>query len=158
MRRVVPAGVLILFTAVACRVVEPASVYDDAAAAIEIRAELAAIAVDLENGGPAAWLPHFVRDGTFWMASEGELKFPTYADAEVAVLGFAPSIERMELLWPDPRVEVLGPELASFGVDYAELLVQTDGEEAGPGNRLPAERVTGAPRPLPNGRPERSGR
>jgi hypothetical protein len=122
--RTLRAVLPVLLATLACRSAPPA-----ADVRSEVRAELDAIAADLEAGGPIAWLPHFVRDGTFWMASEGELKFPSYADAERAVLALAPTVARMQLEWPDPRIDVLAPGLATFAVDYAELLVDTAGEE-----------------------------
>lgn len=127
----VRASVLVLLLACGCRSAQPEAGSTDrwATGESEVRSELAAIAADLARDGPEAWLRHFVDDGTFWMASDGELKFGTLEIAAQAVRDIAPTIARMDLDWPDPLVEVLASDLASFGVDYEELLVDTEGKE-----------------------------
>lgn len=95
----------------------------------EVSAALTAIPVDLARGGPLAWLRHFDDAPDFYMASEGETKFASFAEARAAMEDFGPTIETMQLVWSDLRVDVLGAELAGFGAGYDELLVTAAGDE-----------------------------
>jgi hypothetical protein len=95
----------------------------------DARAALAAVPGDLARGGPLAWLDHFDDAPEFWMASEGELKFASYAEARAAMEAFGPTIAEMELVWSDVSIDVLTPDLAGFGAGYDELLVDTSGAE-----------------------------
>jgi len=113
---------LVLLVAAACRSTETATVEREATEA------LAAIPADLEREGPLAWPGHFDAQD-FAMASEGELKFASFADARAAMEAFGPTIDQMELVWSDLSVDYLEPNLASFGARYDELLVDTSGAE-----------------------------
>jgi hypothetical protein len=68
-------------------------------------------------------------DGTFFMASEGELAFPDLDVARRAVGAFAATIVRMDLSWDQVRVDVLAEDLATFAADYDELVIDTAGED-----------------------------
>lgn len=96
---------------------------------LQARAALAAVPPALARAGPTAWLDHFDDAPDFWMASEGELKFASYADLRVAMEAFGPTIAEMELVWSDVSIDALTPDLASFGAGYDELLVDTSGVE-----------------------------
>jgi hypothetical protein len=96
---------------------------------LEVRALAAAIAADLAREGPEAWLRHFDEGPSFFMASDGVAKFPSYDSMREFVLRFDPGISAMELSWSDVRVEALTPTLASLGAAYRESITYTSGKE-----------------------------
>jgi hypothetical protein len=96
----------------------------------EALAYVASLPDDLARDGPAGWLPHFAADGSFSMASDGALTFPSLEAARAEIGRFAPTIARMELRWIDPRVDVLTHDLAAFAAGYDEVLTDIDGRDA----------------------------
>ena len=116
--------------AAACQAPQPDTVTSSEASVIEaeVRGALAAIPPDLARSGPEAWLPHF-DDADFVMASEGGMKFASFAEARAAMEAFGPTIDEMVLVWHDIRVAVHTQHVASFGARYDELLVDKAGQE-----------------------------
>lgn len=95
-----------------------------------VRDMAAAIARDLERDGPTAWLTYFLDDPGFFMASDGSVVFPSLDSATSFVRGFAPGIDRMELVWGDMRIDPLAPGSAILGASYDEVLTDTSGVES----------------------------
>jgi len=100
-----------------------------AAADSAVRRQTEAIARDLAEKGPSGWLPHFVDDGTFFMASDGKLQFPDLATATDFVHTLDERIASMRIEWRDLRVDVLSPTMAVWAAGYDESLTETSGAE-----------------------------
>jgi len=125
-------AVLVLAASLAaCAAPAPAGLDPARAQAIEagVRSLTDAIARDLSQEGPDAWLRHFVDDGTFFMANDGQLAFPDLAAATSAVNAFDPTITRMGIAWEDLRIVPLSDSVAAVATPYSEVLIDTAGEE-----------------------------
>jgi hypothetical protein len=120
-----------LLSLLACQNAVPDSLDPAHAAAIQdsVSDMAAAIARDLERDGPTAWLSYFLDGPEFFMASDGNLVFPSIDSATSFVRGFAPGIADMELVWEDMRVDPLSPGAAVLGASYREVLTDTAGSE-----------------------------
>jgi hypothetical protein len=127
----VASGVLVALASPGCAVAPRALT---PAHAETVRAEalayIASIPDDLARDGPAGWLPHFAADGSFSMASDGVLAFPSLEAARSEIGRFAPTIARMELRWVAPRVDVLTHDLAALAAGYDEVLTDVEGRDA----------------------------
>jgi hypothetical protein len=102
------------------------------AAAIQdsVRDLASAIARDLERDGPTAWLSYFLDGPEFFMASDGQLVFPSVDSATSFVRGFAPGVAHMELRWEDMRIDPLTPGTAVLAASYHEVITDTAGSES----------------------------
>jgi hypothetical protein len=85
------------------------------------------IARDLAQDGPAAWLRHFDRHPSFFMASDGALVFPDADSATAFVEHLARGVSAVDLEWVDLRVEPVAPGLAVVASGYRESIVDTAG-------------------------------
>ena len=116
----------------ACGTSAPEAALDaDRAAAIRdsVAILLEAIAHDLSDGGPMAWLGHFEETPAFFMSSDGAILFPTADSAATFVRGLARRYTEIELEWIDVRIEPVGPGLAVVGASYEETLTDIAGAE-----------------------------
>jgi hypothetical protein len=95
-----------------------------------VRQFAVAIARDLAEDGPAAWLRHFERSPAFFMASDGRVVFPDNAAAGATVADLAQQFAAIDLEWVDPRVEPLAPGLAVIASSYRETITDTAGATA----------------------------
>jgi hypothetical protein len=87
---------------------------------------MGAIARDVTQGGPAAWLKYFSASPAFFMASEGRLAFPDSASATRTTRDLATKIVHIDLAWGrDLRVDPLTPTLAVVATSWHEALVYT---------------------------------
>lgn len=94
-----------------------------------VRRMLEDLAVDLAREGPNAWTRYFDDRPGFWMASDGELVFPTIEEARRFLGEFAPNVSSMSLAWSDVRVDPVAEGLALVGAAYREVLVESSGTE-----------------------------
>jgi hypothetical protein len=102
------------------------------AAAIQdsVRDLTSAIARDLERDGPTGWLAYFVDGPEFFMASDGQLVFPSIDSATSFIRGFAPGVAHMELVWEEMRIDPLFPGAAVLAASYREVITDTAGSES----------------------------
>jgi hypothetical protein len=89
----------------------------------------AAIARDLSQTGPSAWLQYFEDTPAFFMASDGQMLFPTKDSADILVRGLATRIPGIVLDWQDIRVEPIAPGLAVMAASYHEVVTDTAGAQ-----------------------------
>ncbi|KPJ87171.1 MAG: hypothetical protein AMS18_14960 [Gemmatimonas sp. SG8_17] len=89
----------------------------------------AAIAQDLARAGPSAWLQYFEDTPAFFMASDGQMLFPTRDSADILVGGLATRISQIVLDWQDIRVEPIAPGLAVMAAPYHEVVTDTAGAQ-----------------------------
>lgn len=92
-----------------------------------VEAFLAAIPPALTSDGPIAWLAFFENTAAFYMASDGQVVFPTWEAAETFLEDFAARVSGMELVWDSVRVEPLAPSLAAVAAAYRESITDTAG-------------------------------
>jgi hypothetical protein len=88
----------------------------------QVRAFLESIPPNLLRSGPKAWLEVFSQDPEFFMASEGGVVFADYDAARTFLEDFAKTVERIELEWTKPRVQMLAPDLALVASAYDEQI------------------------------------
>ena len=89
----------------------------------------AAIAEGLSRDGPIAWLRYFEDNSAFFMASDGDLVFPSIDSATAFVQLLSGRVSAIELEWVDVRVEPLAPGIAVIGASYRESITDTAGAE-----------------------------
>jgi len=94
-----------------------------------VRRMLDDIARDLASDGPTAWTRYFADSPDFYMASDGELVFPTIEDAKNFLREFAPNVSSMSLTWSDVRVDPAAEGLALVAAAYHEVIVEVSGTE-----------------------------
>lgn len=79
----------------------------------------------MTRNGPSAWLSFFEHDSAFFMASEGQLVFPSFDSATTFVHVLSQHIVRIELAWTDVRIDPIAPGAAILAAAWRE--VRTDG-------------------------------
>ena len=95
-----------------------------------VRSFVIAVARDVTQEGPAAWSKFFLNSPSFFMASEGRLRFATGQEAATAIPGLAEIIKHIDLRWGDDlRVDVLTPDLAAVGAPYSEVRLDAEGHQ-----------------------------
>jgi len=104
----------------------------------EVRRMASDIARDLAQGGPGAWLRYFDDSEAFFMASDGELKFESFASAESYLGDFASGVESMAIAWEDLRIDPVSAEMAVMAASYQELINETSGSQLAFGGYLTA--------------------
>ena len=93
-----------------------------------VRAFMQAVAHDVTQDGPLAWIKYFDAGPAFFMAVNGQMAFPNGAAAREGTRKFAQTISHIELKWGDDlRVDPLTPELAVIAVSWRETQVDTAG-------------------------------
>ncbi len=126
--RPVTIGTSLLVIALACRAT-PVTLDPAHAAAMRdgVTQMAAAIARDLSEAGPGAWLRYFEDTPAFFMASDGQMLFPTRDSADIFVRGLAARIPEIVLDWNEIRVEPIAPGLAVMAASYHEVVTDTAG-------------------------------
>lgn len=95
-----------------------------------VRSFASTVAHDVTQEGPAAWSKFFLNSPSFFMASEGRLRFATGQDAAAAIQGLTGIIKHIDLRWGDDlRVDVLTPDLAAVGASYSEFRIEAEGHQ-----------------------------
>jgi len=92
-----------------------------------VRDLTARIPQDLAREGPKAWLRHFRRSPSFFMASDGRLLFPDNATADSFVADLATKIRTLDLQWKGIRLDSLAPGLALIATPFKESITDTAG-------------------------------
>lgn len=87
------------------------------------------IAQDVTRRGPNAWLSFFEHDSAFFMASEGQLVFPSFDSAATFVHVLSQHIVRIELTWTDVRIDPIAPGAAILAAAYQEVQTDAAGHE-----------------------------
>ena len=99
-----------------------------------VRIFMKTVAHDVTQEGPIAWKKFFADSPAFFMANDGQLAFPNSAAAAKGIEDFAKTIKNMELRWgSDLRVDPLAANLASLGVSWREIRVDTAGKRVDEG-------------------------
>jgi hypothetical protein len=85
------------------------------------------ISKNVSDKGPVAWLLYFENAPDFFMASEGQLKFPNIDTATNFInKTLVRNISKIELHWSHIRIDPLTRELASIGAIFHEDILNTD--------------------------------
>jgi hypothetical protein len=93
-----------------------------------VREFAARVATDVTHDGPIAWLRYFSDAPAFFMAVNGQVAFPSGAQAREAMPGIARAFRHIELHWgDDERVDPLTPSLAVFSSSWREQLIDSQG-------------------------------
>jgi hypothetical protein len=74
-------------------------------------------------------LSFFERDSAFFMASEGQLVFPSFDSAATFVHMLSQHIARIELAWTDVRIDPIAPGTAILAAAYREVQTDAAGRE-----------------------------
>jgi hypothetical protein len=124
--------VVVVLASMACRSEGRSAPTLDAphAAAItdSVRAFASTVAEGVTRAGPGAWQGFFLDTIAFFMASEGQLVFPTRDSATRAIQHLVQAIPHIELQWgPDLRVSPLAPGMALLAASYHEAQVDAQG-------------------------------
>jgi len=85
------------------------------------------IPMALAEEGPIAWLRYFDDEPTFFMASDGQMVFPSRDSATAFVRHLAETVSAIDLEWEEFRVEPLAPGLAEIATAYQETITDTAG-------------------------------
>ena len=86
------------------------------------------VARGVSERGPAAWRDYFADTSAFFMASEGQMVFPSGDSAARGIEALKQVIARIELRWGDSvRVDALAPGLAMMAASYQEIRVDQAG-------------------------------
>ena len=93
-----------------------------------VRELTARIPQDLAREGPKAWLRHFRRSPSFFMASDGRLLFPDNSTADSFIADLATQIRALDLQWKDIRIDSLAPGLALIAAAFEEGITDTAGQ------------------------------
>lgn len=95
-----------------------------------VRGFMATVGHDVTQEGPAAWSKFFLDSPSFFMASEGRLRFASGQEAAAAIPGLTGIIKHIDLRWGDDlRVDVLTPDLAAVGASYSEVQMDAEGHQ-----------------------------
>ncbi len=86
------------------------------------------IAKNISDKGPVSWLSYFENSPDFFMASDGQLKFPNNDSATVFINNtLIKIIPKIELHWKTIRIDPLTTKLASIGSYYHEDITNNNG-------------------------------
>jgi hypothetical protein len=97
------------------------------------------IARDISAKGPKAWLTYFENAPGFFMATDGHLAFKDYPTAKTFVLNtVVKMISKISLSWENMRVDPLSPAYGSFGADFHEDIVLSNGNKLSVGGYFTA--------------------
>ncbi len=89
-----------------------------------------AVAKDITERGPIAWLDHFEDAPGFWMASGGRLIFPNIDSAKQFIKQvLVKNVRSIDLRWSDLQVEPLSVTLASIGANFTEVITDISGKD-----------------------------
>ena len=127
--------ILLLFILPACNSKDAGSLDQAQAAAVKdsVRILANAVARDVTQEGPKAWLSYFENSPNFFMASGGKLVFPNYDSAVTFVNWFASTGRKIQLTWNDLNIDPLKSDIAVLSAIWYEVITDTSG------NRMPQE-------------------
>ena len=95
-----------------------------------VRSFASTVAHEVTQEGPAAWKKFFLDSPSFFMASEGRLRFATGQEAAAAIPNLTRIIKHNDLRWGDDlRVDALATDLAVVGAPYSEFRIDADGHQ-----------------------------
>ncbi len=109
----------------------PAALTPASATEVEdgVRRFMTTVARDVTREGPSAWRHAFAEGPSFFMASDGQLVFPSGAAAAGAIPELVRTIRSIELRWGDDlRVDPLTASLAVVAASYREVRVDAAGK------------------------------
>jgi hypothetical protein len=117
----------------ACTAAAPGRGALSAAQAASIADSVRAFADSVAHGvtarGPAAWRGYFADTAAFFMASEGQLVFPSSDSATKGIKALEQVIARIELTWGGTvHVDPIAPGLAVMATTYHEVRVDRMGK------------------------------
>lgn len=113
----------------ACTRTKPATSFDAVAVTKEVRAFTAAVAVNINKGGPTAWEDQFSEAPAFFMIVDDRVVFADRAGASKGIKEVAKSISRLELTWNEPMIiDPITPDLAAVGMPWREVITDTAGK------------------------------
>ena len=99
-----------------------------AAIIVSVRAFADTVAAGVTRDGPAAWQGFFLDTTAFFMASDGQLVFPTRDSATRAIQHLTQALPHITLQWgPDLRVSPLAPGIALLAASYHESQIDAAG-------------------------------
>jgi hypothetical protein len=79
------------------------------------------IAKDISAEGPVAWLKHFENTPDFFMASEGQMVFPTNDSATAFIKNIlVKKIHKIDLRWGNVRIDPLTDKFADVAANWQE--------------------------------------
>jgi hypothetical protein len=107
----------------------PLSAAQASAIADSVRAFADSVARGVTTRGPAAWRGYFADTAAFFMASEGQLVFPSSDSATKGINALEQVIARIELTWGGTvHVDPIAPGLAIMATTYHEVRVDRMGQ------------------------------
>ena len=96
-----------------------------------VRSFTSTVAHDVTQEGPVAWRRFFLESPSFFMASEGRLRFANSQAVTAAIPELTRTIKHIELRWGDDlRVDPLAPDLAVVAAPYSEVHIDAEGHQA----------------------------
>lgn len=102
---------------------------DPSAMIDSVRAFADSVAKGITARGPGAWRGYFADTSAFFMASEGQMAFPTSESATKGIARLVEVIGHIELTWGDSiRVDPIAPGLAMMATTYHEVRVDKLGK------------------------------
>jgi hypothetical protein len=90
---------------------------------------LRAIAADISQHGPTAWIEYFDNTQEFFMASDGQLAF-TNKDSMASFLKntYAKGLQNIVLTWNDVRIDPYTMSIAGVAAKFDEKIKDTSGK------------------------------
>jgi hypothetical protein len=89
---------------------------------------LDSIARNVSDKGPVAWLNYFENTPDFFMATDGQLDFPSRDTAAIIINNkIVKQIIAIELKWNNIHIDALSGTLAAIGADFHEDVTDTNG-------------------------------
>ena len=86
------------------------------------------IAQDITTSGTAAWLKYFENSPAFFMASDGNLVFPSHDMAEYYInKNLKKSISKIGLQWGDIKIDPLTSQYANIAATFHEDITDESG-------------------------------
>jgi hypothetical protein len=91
------------------------------------------IAHNISIKGPVSWLNYFENSPDFFMASEGQMVFHSYASAQTFIQDtLVKSVSKINLQWSHIRINVLTTQAASIGSEFHEDMTMKAGNKTIP--------------------------
>jgi hypothetical protein len=118
------AGVAVaLMLLPACKSMSPQGMDANTAKGVDsgVRRMAAAIAHDLAQDGPTAWVRYFDDRPDFFMAANGQLQFSSVNEARTFLPKYAAGFKHLDLTWSEIRVDAVAPGMAVMGASYKEV-------------------------------------
>jgi hypothetical protein len=106
---------------------EPLNAAGRTAVEESVKGFMSQVAQDVTREGPVAWGKEFSTSADFFMASDGNLMFPSGEEAQKALPAVSQLIKKIELQWGNLRIDVLAPNLAVVGTSWQEVRTDPQG-------------------------------